>query len=85
MQAETQRKHRPLNRSGLTSARRLLVATGLTRGNLSTHMAKLVNGQYVEERKSFVDRKPHTEYLLTAAGRTAYREYLKAWRALTAI
>jgi len=63
----------------------LLVATGLTRGNLSTHMAKLVNGQYVEERKSFVDRKPHTEYLLTAIGRTAYRAYLKAWRSLTAI
>jgi len=48
-------------------------------------MAKLVNGQYVEERKSFVDRKPHTEYLLTAIGRTAYRAYLKAWRSLTAI
>lgn len=63
----------------------LLVATGLTRGNLSAHMAKLVNGKYVEEQKSFVDRKPHTEYRLTAAGRTAYRGYLKAWRSLTAI
>ena len=49
------------------------------------HMAKLVNGKYIEERKSFVDRKPHTEYLLTAEGRTAYREYVKAWRSLTAI
>jgi DNA-binding HxlR family transcriptional regulator len=63
----------------------LLVATGLTRGNLSTHMAKLVNGGYVEERKEFIERKPHTEYLLTRVGRNAYRDYITAWRRLTAI
>lgn len=63
----------------------LLVATSLTRGNLSTHMAKLVNGGYVEERKEFIKRRPHTEYLLTSNGRKAYREYIMAWRRLTAI
>lgn len=63
----------------------LLVATGLTRGNLSTHMVKLVGGGYVEERKEFVERKPHTDYSITATGQKAYREYLKAWRLLTEI
>jgi DNA-binding MarR family transcriptional regulator len=61
----------------------LLSVTGLTRGNLSTHMAKLVKGGYVEEHKEFVERKPHTDYILTAAGKKAYRQYLKAWRNLT--
>jgi DNA-binding MarR family transcriptional regulator len=63
----------------------LLVATGMTRGNLSTHMAKLVNAGYVEEEKRFLDRKPHTEYSITPAGRKAYRNYVRAWRALTAV
>lgn len=74
-----------LNEVALADFTYLLIATGLTRGNLSTHMAKLVGGGYVEERKGFVDRKPRTEYSLTTVGRTAYRRYLKAWRRLTAI
>jgi DNA-binding MarR family transcriptional regulator len=74
-----------LNEVALADFTYLLIATGLTRGNLSTHMAKLVSGGYVEERKGFVDRKPRTEYSLTTVGRTAYRRYLKAWRRLTAI
>ena len=61
----------------------LLHSTDLTRGNLSTHMAKLVKGGYVEEHKNFVDRKPHTEYRLTRMGRAAFRAYRKAWRRLT--
>lgn len=61
----------------------LLGTTGLTRGNLSTHMARLVSAGYVNEFKEFVDRKPHTEYCLTRAGRAAYQKYLAAWRRLT--
>jgi DNA-binding HxlR family transcriptional regulator len=61
----------------------LLVSSGLTRGNLSTHMARLVVAGYVEETKQFVDRKPHTEYRITATGRAAYRRYRQAWRRLT--
>jgi DNA-binding MarR family transcriptional regulator len=74
-----------LNEVALADFTFLLTATGLTRGNLSTHMAKLVGGGYVEERKGFVERKPRTEYAITPAGRTAYRRYVKAWRRLTAI
>jgi DNA-binding HxlR family transcriptional regulator len=61
----------------------LLTITGMTRGNLSAHMAKLVNGGYVEEHKEFVERKPHTDYTLTTVGQKAYRQYLKSWRELT--
>jgi len=61
----------------------LLGTTSLTRGNLSTHMARLVAAGYVEETKEFVDRKPHSEYRLTAAGRAAFRRYRQAWRRLT--
>jgi DNA-binding MarR family transcriptional regulator len=61
----------------------LLGTTGLTRGNLSTHVSRLVAAGYVAETKEFVDRKPHTEYRLTAAGRAAYKQYRNAWRRLT--
>lgn len=42
-----------------------------TNGNLSTHLAKLVDGGYVSERKRFVGRRPQTRYRLTATGRAA--------------
>ena len=61
----------------------LLGVTGLTRGNLSTHMAKLVAGGYVEEKKEFVNRLPHTEYRLSPQGRKAYKQYLDAWNKIT--
>jgi len=61
----------------------LLGTTNLTRGNLSSHMARLVGAGYVEETKEFVERKPHTEYRLTPRGREAYRRYRKAWRQVT--
>ncbi len=63
----------------------LLGTTALTRGNLSAHMSKLVPAGYVEEKKEFIDRKPHSEYQLTREGRAAYRKYLKAWKRLTGL
>lgn len=61
----------------------LLGVTRLSRGNLSTHMAKLVAARYVEERKEFIGRIPHTEYRLLGSGRTAYKNYLLEWKRLT--
>lgn len=61
----------------------LVSTTGLTKGNLSTHMAKLVATGYVEELKEFVDRKPRTSYCLTIDGRKAFRRYCKTWCKLT--
>jgi DNA-binding MarR family transcriptional regulator len=57
--------------------------TGLTRGNLSTHVARLLNAGYLSETKEFVDRKPRTEYRITDLGRKAYRDYLRDWSRIT--
>ncbi|MFN2299209.1 MAG: winged helix-turn-helix domain-containing protein [Anaerolineales bacterium] len=52
--------------------------TGLTWGNLSTHLAKLEEAGYVDVKKEFKGRKPHTILSLTRRGRTAFREYKKS-------
>jgi len=53
----------------------LMRQTGLTWGNLSSHMSKLEEAGYVEVDKAFVERKPRTMLRLTDAGRAAFREY----------
>lgn len=55
----------------------LMHETGLTRGNLSSHMSKLEKAGYVEVEKAFVDRKPRTLLRLTDEGRAAFRTYRK--------
>ena len=49
--------------------------TGLTWGNLSSHITKLETAGYVEVIKKFVDRKPYTLIQLTEEGREAFRLY----------
>ena len=49
--------------------------TGMTPGNLSAHLSKLEDAEYVEVTKEFIDRKPHTALALTKKGRTAFKEY----------
>jgi len=49
--------------------------TGLTRGNLSSHMSKLENSGYIEITKEFVDKIPRTLLRITDEGRTALLEY----------
>jgi len=61
----------------------LLGVTKLTRGNLSSHLSKLIAAGYVQEKKEFIARIPHTEYRLTSAGNKAYKEYLEAFKKLT--
>jgi DNA-binding MarR family transcriptional regulator len=43
--------------------------TGLTKGNLSSHLAKLEEAGLVTIEKRFVRKKPNTKVALTAAGR----------------
>ena len=52
--------------------------TGLTAGNISSHMARLEAAGYVEVDKMFVDRRPRTVYRLTVAGRGAMAAYRAA-------
>ena len=49
--------------------------TGLTWGNLSTHLSKLEEADYVTIEKEFRGKKPHTMIRLTDKGRAAFREY----------
>ena len=49
--------------------------TGLTWGNLSSHITKLETAGYVEVIKKFVDRKPYTLIQLTKKGREAFDSY----------
>lgn len=49
--------------------------TGLTRGNLSSHLGKLEDAGYVEIKKEFVDKIPRTFLSLTASGREAFNSY----------
>jgi len=53
----------------------LMRTTGLTRGNLSSHMTKLEEVGYVDVIKEFVNRKPVTMLSLTDKGRNAFLEY----------
>jgi DNA-binding MarR family transcriptional regulator len=43
--------------------------TGLTKGNLSSHLTKLEQAGLVEIEKRFVRKKPNTNVALTAEGR----------------
>jgi DNA-binding MarR family transcriptional regulator len=52
--------------------------TGLTWGNLSTHLTKLEETGYIAINKEFKGKKPHTTISLTKQGRTAFREYKKS-------
>ena len=53
----------------------LMRQTGLTKGNLSSHMSKLETAGYIEVEKEFVGKKPHTMLRLTEVGRAAFNEY----------
>jgi DNA-binding transcriptional ArsR family regulator len=49
--------------------------TGLTWGNLSSHMSKLEEAGYLQVDKGYEGRKPKTTLRLTARGRGAFVEY----------
>ena len=53
----------------------LMRLTGLTWGNLATHLNKLEDAGYVEVQKSFKGKKPQTTLRLTEQGRIAFRAY----------
>ena len=53
----------------------ILRQTGLTRGNLSSHLSKLETTGYVTITKEFVDKIPHTLIQLTEEGINALETY----------
>ncbi len=56
----------------------LLNESGLTKGNLSSHLAKLEEAGYITVEKRFNGKKPQTLLRMTEAGRNAFRAYKKA-------
>jgi DNA-binding MarR family transcriptional regulator len=54
----------------------------VSQGNLGAHLAKLVDAGYIDEEKSFVNRRPQTRYRLTQAGRTAFVEHVQQLQSL---
>lgn len=49
--------------------------TGLTFGNLSSHMSRLEEAGYIRIEKKFVGKKPNTILRLTDRGHEAFRQY----------
>ena len=60
----------------------LLNQTGLTQGNLSFHISKLEESDYVAVKKQFIGKRPHTLLSITDKGRKALKEHLKIMKGL---
>ena len=58
----------------------LMRQTGLTFGNLSSHLSKLEKADYVKIKKEFIGKKPHTMLELTKKGRDAFLTYRKSMK-----
>ena len=54
--------------------------TGMTWGNLSSHLSRLEKAGYIAIEKEFVGKKPHTMLRLTDEGRAAFDSYRKSMR-----
>jgi DNA-binding MarR family transcriptional regulator len=50
-------------------------STGLTKGNLSSHLTKLEDAGLVAIEKRFIRKKPNTNVTLTAVGRERIAEH----------
>jgi len=56
----------------------LMRLTGLTWGNLATHLNKLEEAGYVDIQKTFDGKKPKSILRMTEQGRNAFRAYKKS-------
>ncbi|HYK62496.1 MAG TPA: transcriptional regulator [Bryobacteraceae bacterium] len=56
--------------------------TGLSKGNLSSHLVKLEEAGYVQIEKTFRGKIPLTLARLSAQGRSAFQSYRKSMNGL---
>jgi len=56
--------------------------TGLTQGNLSSHLTKLEQAQYIHVEKSFHQRRPQTLVRISGKGKGAFKAYVEEMHAL---
>ena len=71
-----------LSGAGRASFTELKGRTGVTDGNLSAHLRKLEEADYVRIDKSFAKRKPLTTVVLNEKGRSAWIAYLERMQAM---
>ncbi len=50
----------------------------VTDGNLASHLKALEKEEFIGVKKSFVGRKPNTQYYMSKEGKKAFDEHLKA-------
>ena len=63
----------------------LQAQTGMTGGNLSSHVKKLEQAGYITMRKEFQGARPRTSFSLTDEGREAFTGYLTSMRSLLGV
>jgi len=54
--------------------------TGMTQGNVSGHLSKLENANYIKVKKGYIGKRPQTMLSLTAKGREAFIHYIHVMR-----
>ncbi len=74
-----------LARHGEISFSRFKEQLELTDGNLGAQLRRLEDDGYVALRRAFVERKPVTWYRLTAVGRKALDNHLRALRDMISV
>jgi DNA-binding MarR family transcriptional regulator len=55
----------------------LKLQTGMTQGNLSSHLQKLETAGYIVTEKKFRNRRPLTLVKISETGREAFRNYVR--------
>jgi DNA-binding HxlR family transcriptional regulator len=50
----------------------------VTDGNLASHLKALEKEEFIGVKKTFVGRKPNTQYAMTKKGKKAFDDHLKA-------
>ncbi len=50
----------------------------VTDGNLASHLKALEKEEYISVVKTFIGKKPNTQYHLTDTGKKAFNDHLKA-------
>ena len=58
----------------------LMNQTGLSQGNVSGHLLKLEDAEYVAIKKGFVGKRPQTMLSLTKKGREEFKKYIHHMR-----
>jgi DNA-binding MarR family transcriptional regulator len=51
---------------------------GVTDGNLASHLRSLEKSEYISFSKSFLERKPNTNYSETSKGKKAFKKHIGA-------